>query len=163
MQHHREELRRFRKILFELDPPREGRLLCKRQIDRFPFVPSNPAVRDRRCYEAYNIQVQGLVKRLTSAGITKVVVGISGGLESTQALIVAARAMDLLEYPRTNIKAYTMPGFATSTRTLTNARALMEAIGCEAHEIDIRPSWEQMLRDLQHPYVRGELVYDLTF
>jgi len=72
------------------------------------------------------------VKRLTSAGIPKVVVGISGGLDSTQALIVAARAMDLLDYPRTNIKAYTMPGFATSTRTLTNANALMEAIGCEA-------------------------------
>src|SRR5690242_21165102 len=71
--------------------------------------------------------------------------------------------MDLLDYPRTNIQAYTMPGFATSTRTLTNARALMEAIGCEAHEIDIRPSCEQMLRDLHHPYARGERVYDVTF
>jgi NAD+ synthase (glutamine-hydrolysing) len=163
VQLHRDVIRQFRDVCFTLELPQAERLLCQRQYDRFPFVPSNPAVRDRRCYEAYNIQVQGLVKRLTSAGISKVVVGISGGLDSTQALIVAARAMDLLDYPRTHIKAYTMPGFATSTRTLTNARALMEAIGCEAHEIDIRPSCEQMLRDLQHPYARGELVYDVTF
>jgi NAD+ synthase (glutamine-hydrolysing) len=163
VQLYRDVIRQFRDVCFTLELPQSGRLLCQRQYDRFPFVPSNPAVRDRRCYEAYNIQVQGLVKRLTSAGINKAVVGISGGLDSTQALIVAARAMDLLEYPRTNIKAYTMPGFATSTRTLTNARALIEAIGCEAHEIDIRPSCEQMLRDLHHPYARGELVYDVTF
>ena len=163
VQLHRDVIRQFRDVCFTLELPQTGRLLCQRQYDRFPFVPSNPAVRDRRCYEAYNIQVQGLVKRLTSAGITKVVVGISGGLDSTQTLIVAARAMDLLDYPRTHIKAYTMPGFATSTRTLSNARALMEAIGCEAHEIDIRPSCEQMLRDLHHPYARGELVYDVTF
>jgi NAD+ synthase (glutamine-hydrolysing) len=163
IQLHRDVIRQFRDVCFTLELPQSERLLCQRQYDRFPFVPSNPAVRDRRCYEAYNIQVQGLVKRLTSAGIHKVVVGISGGLDSTQALIVAARAMDLLDYPRTNIKAYTMPGFATSTRTLTNARALMEAIGCEAHEIDIRPSCEQMLHDLRHPYARGELVYDVTF
>src|SRR5499427_1150597 len=163
VQLHRDVIRQFRDVCFTLELPQTERLLCQRQYDRFPFVPSNPAVRDRRCYEAYNIQVQGLVKRLTSAGIHKVVVGISGGLDSTQALIVAARAMDLLDYPRTHIKAYTMPGFATSTRTLTNARALMEAIGCEAHEIDIRPSCEQMLRDLHHPYARGERVYDVTF
>jgi NAD+ synthase (glutamine-hydrolysing) len=163
VQLHRDVIRQFRDVCCTLELPQTERLLCLRQYDRFPFVPSNPAVRDRRCYEAYNIQVQGLVKRLTSAGIHKVVVGISGGLDSTQALIVAARAMDLLDYPRTNIQAYTMPGFATSTRTLTNARTLMEAIGCEAHEIDIRPSCEQMLRDLHHPYARGELVYDVTF
>jgi NAD+ synthase (glutamine-hydrolysing) len=163
VQLHRDVIRQFRDVCFTLELPQTERLLCQRQYDRFPFVPSNPAVRDRRCYEAYNIQIQGLVKRLTSAGITRVVVGISGGLDSTQALIVAARAMDLLNYPRTHIKAYTMPGFATSTRTLSNARALMEAIGCEAHEIDIRPSCEQMLRDLQHPYARGERVYDVTF
>ena len=163
MQQQRETLRQFRHVSFTLDPPRPGRLLCRRQYDRFPFVPSNPALRDRRCYEAYNIQVQGLVKRLTSTGIHKVVVGISGGLDSTQALIVAARAMDLLQHPRTNIYAYTMPGFATSTRTLTNARALMAAVGCTAHEIDIRPSCEQMLRDLDHPYAHGERLYDVTF
>ena len=163
MRHHREELRQFRKILFELDPPREGRLLCKRQIDRFPYVPSDPAVRDRRCYEAYNIQVQGLVKRLKSSKVSKIIIGISGGLDSTHALIVAARAMDVLKLPRSNILAYTMPGFATSQQTLVNATALMAAVGCESHELDIRPSCEQMLRDIGHPYVKGEPVYDITF
>jgi NAD+ synthase (glutamine-hydrolysing) len=159
----RDVVRQFRDVCITLDLPQRGRLLCQRAYDRFPYVPSDPAVRDRRCYEAYNIQVHGLVKRLKSTSITKVVVGISGGLDSTQTLIVAARAMDLLGYPRTHIKAYTMPGFATSARTLRNAHALMAAVGSEAHEIDIRPSSEQMLRDLQHPYAQGERLYDVTF
>jgi NAD+ synthase (glutamine-hydrolysing) len=163
LQRYREELRQFRDVRFGVELPAAGRLLCQRQYDRFPYVPADPAVRDRRCYEAYNIQVQGLVKRLKSTGVTRVVVGISGGLDSTHTLIVAARAMDLLGYPRSNILAYTMPGFATSLRTLSNARALMSAIGCQAHEIDIRPSCEQMLRDLDHPYAHGEPVYDVTF
>ena len=163
MQSHREELQRCRRISFSLEPPRTGRLLCKRQIDRFPYVPSDPAVRDRRCYETYNIQVQGLVKRLKSANLSKVVIGISGGLDSTHALIVAARTMDVLRLPRSNILAYTMPGFATTQHTLVNATALMAAIGCESHELDIRPSCEQMLRDIGHPYAKGEPVYDITF
>jgi NAD+ synthase (glutamine-hydrolysing) len=126
-------------------------------------VPSDLAERDRHCYEVYNIQVHGLVKRLKSSGISKIVIGISGGLDSAHALLVVARAMDLLEAPRSNILAYTMPGFATSERTLANARALMRAIGCAAHEIDIRPSCERMLSDIGHPYARGEPVYDVTF
>jgi len=163
MQRHHEELRRFRRINFEVNFPRAGRLLSQRLYDRFPYVASDPALRDRRCYEAYNIQVQGLVKRLQSCKISKLVIGVSGGLDSTHALIVAARAMDLLQAPRSNLLAYTMPGFATSKRTLTDAKALMAAVGCTAHELDIRPSCEQMLRDINHPYARGEPVYDLTF
>jgi NAD+ synthase (glutamine-hydrolysing) len=163
MQRHREELRQFRRIDFNIDLPRTGTLLCKRAVERFPYVPSDPALRDRRCYEAYNIQVQGLVKRLQSSRISKIVIGVSGGLDSTHALIVAARATDLLGLPRSNILGYTMPGFATSQRTLANAKALMDAVGCAAHEVDIRPSCEQMLRDIGHPYARGEPVYDVTF
>lgn len=163
VQQYREELRQFRTIRFPVALPTAERLLCQREYDRFPYVPSDPTVRDRRCYEAYNIQVQGLAKRLKSSRVPKLVLGISGGLDSTHALIVAARAMDLLGYPRTHIKAYTMPGFATSERTLANAWALMQAIGCEAHEVDIRPSCEQMLRDLGHPYAQGQPVYDITF
>jgi NAD+ synthase (glutamine-hydrolysing) len=160
---HREELRRFHTIRFPVALPMMERILCQREYDRFPYVPSDPTVRDRRCYEAYNIQVQGLAKRLKSSRIPNIVMGISGGLDSTHALIVAARAMDLLGYPRAHIKAYTMPGFATSKHTLANAWALMRAIGCEAHELDIRASCEQMLRDLNHPYAQGEPVYDITF
>jgi NAD+ synthase (glutamine-hydrolysing) len=163
IQRHREELRQFRRIGFNVQLPKSGQLLCKRNFERFPYVPADPVLRDRRCYEAYNIQVQGLVKRLQSSRISKIVIGVSGGLDSTHALIVAARALDLLELPRSNLLAYTMPGFATTERTLENARALMKAVGCAAHEVDIRPSCEQMLRDIGHPYSRGEPVYDVTF
>ncbi|MDQ2927121.1 MAG: NAD(+) synthase, partial [Pseudomonadota bacterium] len=104
-----------------------------------------------------------LVQRLSASGIDKVVIGISGGLDSTHALLVCARAMDLLKKPRTNILAYTMPGFATSTRTLDQARRLMQAVGCQAREIDIRPSCERMLADIGHPYAKGQADYDVTF
>ena len=162
-QYYREEIRQFREIPFEINLPTNSRLLCQRQYDRFPYVPADPATRDSHCFEAYNIQVQGLVKRLKHTGIKKIVMGISGGLDSTHALIVAARAMDVLHFPRTHILAYTLPGFATSSHTLANAKALMQAIGCAMHEIDIRPSCEQMLRDLNHPFSHGEPVYDVTF
>jgi NAD+ synthase (glutamine-hydrolysing) len=163
MQRNQNDMRQMREVRFTVALPATGQLLCQRQYGRFPYVPPDPAVRDRRCFEAYNIQVQGLVKRLETTGITKVVIGISGGLDSTHTLIVAARAMDLLGHARTNILAYTMPGFATSVHTLANARDLMQVVGCEAHELDIRPSCEQMLRDLDHPYAHGEPVYDVTF
>jgi NAD+ synthase (glutamine-hydrolysing) len=162
-QRHREELRRFRPVPFACELPTASCLLSQRQIDRFPYVPSDPALRERRCYEAYNIQVQGLVKRLKSSGLAKIVIGVSGGLDSTHALIVAARTMDVLGLPRGNILAYTMPAFGTTQHTLANATALMAAIGCQSHELDIRPSCEQMLRDIGHPYAKGEAVYDVTF
>ncbi|HEY8485379.1 MAG TPA: NAD(+) synthase [Longimicrobiales bacterium] len=157
-----DRVRQLRRIPFELRlPDRPIELL--RTVERFPYVPSDPRDLDERCYEAYNIQVHGLVQRLTSTGIKKVVIGVSGGLDSTQALIVAARAMDRLGLPRTNILAYTLPGFATSERTRANAHRLMKALGVTANEIDIRPAAMQMLRDIGHPYARGEQVYDVTF
>jgi NAD+ synthase (glutamine-hydrolysing) len=111
----------------------------------------------------YEIQVQGLVKRLRAMGAEKVVIGVSGGLDSTQALIVCARAMDVMRLPRANILAYTMPGFATSERTLDQARRLMSAIGATAQEIDIRPSCMQMFKDIGHPFAQGKAVHDVTF
>jgi len=120
-------------------------------------------MRDARCREVYEIQVQGLVRRLRAVGIDRGVIGVSGGLDSTQALIVCARAMDIMGVPRTNILAYTMPGFATSERTLEQAQRLMTAIGCAAERIDIRPACMQMLKDIGHPYAGGEPVYDVTF
>ena len=129
-----------------------------------PVRPGRPARRrNERCYEVYNIQVHGLETRLRATGIEKVVIGVSGGLDSTHALIVVARAMDRLGLPRENVLAYTMPGFATSDHTKGNAWKLMEALGVTAREIDIRPSAEQMLRDLEHPYAEGEKQYDITF
>src|SRR5439155_15366272 len=121
------------------------------RYQRFPYVPADPARRDERCSEVYEIQVQGLAKRLRSTGIERPLIGVSGGLDSTQALLVCAQAMDRLGYPRSNILAYTMPGFATSERTLEQARRLMRAIGCATHELDIRPAAQQMLKDIGHP------------
>ena len=145
-------------------PPLEPGNGLIRPLERFPFVPSDVRERDERCYEAYSIQVHGLMKRLSSTGIQRVVIGVSGGLDSTQALIVAARTMDRLGLPRTNILGYTMPGFATSAGTRANALSLMETLGVTAQEIDIRPSCLQMLRDIEHPFAEsGEPLYDITF
>jgi NAD+ synthase (glutamine-hydrolysing) len=159
---HRERVRAMRRVPFEFTVP-DGEIPLIRQIERFPYVPSDPRVRDERCYEAYNIQVHGLMKRLQATGIEKVVIGVSGGLDSTQALIVAARTMDRLGYPRSNILGFTMPGFATSESTRANALRLMEALGVTARELDIRPSALQMLRDIGHPFAEGEPQYDITF
>ena len=159
---HRDALRRLRRVPFTFTPP-AGDLPLQRHVERFPYVPDNPATRDARCYEAYNIQVHGLLKRLKATGIAKLIIGVSGGLDSTHALIVAAKTMDRLGLPRAHILAYTMPGFATSERTRANAHALMAALGVTASEIDIRPSATQMLKDIGHPYAQGEPVYDVTF
>jgi NAD+ synthase (glutamine-hydrolysing) len=151
-----------RRVTFRVDPPADD-LGLMRKVERFPFVPSDPGRLAHDCYEAYNIQVAGLAQRLEATGTRKVVIGISGGLDSTHALIVAAKAFDRLGYPRSDILAYTMPGFATSAGTKTNAHALMAALGTTAAEIDIRPAAERMLADMGHPYAAGEKVYDVTF
>jgi len=160
---HADEVSKFEVIRFALDVPVSRNLPLNRAVERFPYVPSDPQRRDERCNEVCNIQVQALVQRLSASKISKVVVGVSGGLDSTHALLVCAKAMDRLKLPRTNILGVTMPGFATSDRTLLQARQLMELVGCSASEIDIRPSCRQMLKDLGHPYASGEEKYDITF
>jgi NAD+ synthase (glutamine-hydrolysing) len=152
----------FRRIPFALDPPQDD-LGLQRRIERFPFVPADPARLAQDCFEAYNIQVSGLVQRLGAIGVKRVVIGVSGGLDSTHALIVAARAFDRLGYARSDILAYTMPGFATGDETKANALALMGALGATARELDIRPAATQMLGDLGHPFAKGEPLYDITF
>jgi NAD+ synthase (glutamine-hydrolysing) len=152
----------FRRITFDFAPP-GGRLDLQRTVERFPFVPSDPAMLRDNCYEAYNIQVQGLARRLEATGLKRLVIGVSGGLDSTQALIVSARAMDWLGLPRSNVLGYTLPGFATSEGTKANAWRLMRALGVSGGEIDIRPAARRMLADLGHPAARGEAVYDVTF
>ena len=152
----------FRRVGFEAGPP-QADLGLRRAVERFPFVPSDPALLSLDCYEAYNIQVAGLVQRRRETGSGKIVIGVSGGLDSTQALIVAARAMDLMRSPRSDILAFTMPGFGTSDGTKSNAWRLMRALGVTAEELDIRPAARQMLIDLNHPFGRGEPVYDIAF
>lgn len=155
-------LRALRRVPFRLALP-AGDLGLRRPLERFPHVPADSSERDARCYEAYNIQVHGLAKRLAATGLQRLVIGVSGGLDSTQALLVAARTMDRLGLPRANILAYTLPGFATSAGTRANALALMQALGTSAAEIDIRPACLQLLRDIGHPFADGAPVYDVTF
>ena len=159
---HPAEVARFRSVEFSLPLPR-GRLPLERRIGRFPYVPGDAASRDLRCEEVYRIQVQGLVTRMQATGTKKLVIGVSGGLDSTQALLVCARALDELKLPRRNILAYTMPGFATTSRTRNQAWQVMRAVGASAEEIDIRPSCMQMLKDIGHPYAKGRKVYDVSF
>ena len=158
---HAQTLSRFRRVPFTLGLGR--RVALQREVQRYPYVPADRTLRDSRCQEVYHIQVQGLTQRLSASGIKKLVIGVSGGLDSTHALLVCARAMDALALPRTHILGVTMPGFATGTRTLDQALRLMHAVGCDARQIDIRPSCEQMLKDLGHPHAEGEPQYDITF
>src|ERR1700733_11277080 len=160
---HRRRLARMRRIEFELGVSDAPAVALRRRVERFPYVPADPGVRNDRCEEVYNIQVRGLETRLEATNIKKIVIGVSGGLDSTHALIVAAHAVDRLGLPRENVLAYTMPGFATGERTLSNAHGLMKALGVSAHELDIRPAATQMLRDIGHPAADGEPVYDVTF
>ncbi|MBR7835626.1 NAD(+) synthase [Actinospica durhamensis] len=151
-----------RRIEFRLQPP-TANLGLRRRVDRFPFVPADPDRLALDCYEAYNIQVAAVQQRLTAIGGPKVVIGISGGLDSTHALIVAARAMDRMGRPRTDILAYTMPGFATGEHTKGNAHKLMRALGVSAHELDITATARLMLQEMGHPFAAGEPQYDVTF
>jgi NAD+ synthase (glutamine-hydrolysing) len=153
---------RMRTVHFQLDPtPRD--IGVRRSLDRFPFVPDDPSRLAQDCYEAFNIQVSGLEQRLRAIGNPKPVIGVSGGLDSTHALLVVARAMDRLGRPRSDILAYTMPGFATSDHTRSNAVALAETVGASIETIDIRPTATEILKGIGHPFADGEPVYDVTF
>jgi NAD+ synthase (glutamine-hydrolysing) len=158
---HRRRLR-FRRVPVEL-ATRAARSRLRRRVPRFPFVPGDPLERAERCAEVYAIQRSGLRTRLQASGVERIVIGVSGGIDSTHALLVAVSCMDDLSLPRSNVLGYTMPGFATSDRTLRNARQLMDALGASAHEIDIKPAATQMLRDLDHPAASGQRVHDVTF
>jgi NAD+ synthase (glutamine-hydrolysing) len=159
---HAERTGAFRRIPFTLDAP-DADLGLRRDVERFPFVPADPDRLNLDCYEAYNIQVAGLQQRLRAIGDPKVVIGVSGGLDSTHALIVAAQAMDRCGRPRSDILAFTLPGFATSGATKDNALKLMASLGVTAQELDITPTARLMLEEIGHPFASGEPVYDVTF
>jgi len=158
----KERVARFRHVAFALDMPRQS-VALERAIERFPYVPADPSKLRDNCYEAYNIQVQGLAQRLLSSRVNKAVIGVSGGLDSTQALLVCCRAMDQLGKPRSDILAYTMPGFGTSDKTYKNAWKLMKSLGVTADEVDIKPSAMTMLKEIGHHFAKGKKVYDVTF
>jgi NAD+ synthase (glutamine-hydrolysing) len=159
---HSDRVGAFRRIRFALQPVRTD-IGLRRTVERFPFVPADAARLAQDCYEAYNIQVAGLVQRLEAIGRPKIVIGVSGGLDSTQALLVAAQAMDRTGRPRTDVLAFSMPGFATGDETSGNAQSLMRSLGVTIGEVDIRPTATTMLREMGHPAGSGEPVYDVTF
>jgi NAD+ synthase (glutamine-hydrolysing) len=152
----------YRRIAFERAAPRAD-IGLNRPIRRFPFVPNRADKLDEDCYEAFNIQVDALMRRIQATRPKSLTIGISGGLDSTHALIVAAKAMDRLGRPRSDIRGYTLPGFATSDDTKSNAWRLMEAFGITAEEIDISPTARLMLENIGHAFADGEPVYDTTF
>ena len=148
-------------IPVELEPKLDWEL--EREIPRFPFISNDAKRMSEDLEEAFNIQVQALVQRLRAIGNPHPVIGISGGLDSTHALLVCAEAMDRLGRPSTDILTFTMPGFATSDHTKNNAIDLCKHLGTTFEELDIRPTAKQMLTDMGHPFGRGEPVYDVTF
>ncbi len=152
----------LRQVDFRLDPP-TGDIGLRRTVERFPFVPADESRLELDCYEAYNIQVAGLAQRLHAIGHPKVVIGVSGGLDSTHALIVAAKVMDREGRPRSDILAFTLPGFATSEHTRSNATRLAADLGVTFEELDITPAAQRMLADLRHPFADGQPTYDVTF
>ncbi len=158
---HADRVEAFRWIPFTLGVPETTGL--RRSVARFPFVPADPARLAQDCYEAYNIQVSGLEQRLRAIGQPKIVIGVSGGLDSTHALIVAAKAMDRLDRPRTDILAFTMPGFATSDHTRNNATELATSLGVTFDTLDITQTARTMLAEMDHPFAEGQPVYDVTF
>ena len=152
----------YRRVIFDHDPtPRDIGLV--RPIRRFPFVPNRQEKLDEDCYEAFNIQVDALMRRIEATRSECLVIGISGGLDSTHALLVAAKAMDRIGRPRSDIRGYTMPGFGTSEGTKSNAWKLMKAFGVTAEEIDIKPTATMMLENIGHAFADGHPVYDTTF
>lgn len=153
----------FRRVSFELHAPRDKNLGFLRNVARFPFVPDDEARLAELCFEAFNIQAHGLRQRLEATNTKKLVIGVSGGLDSTHALLVAVTAFEQLGLPRENILGFTLPAFATSDRTKANAWRLMRALRISAQEIDVGPACEQMLADIGHPAARGEPVYDTTY
>lgn len=153
----------YRRVEFELAAPPDVDLGLLRDVPRFPFVPNDEARLAELCFEAFNIQAHGLEQRLRAARIEKVVIGVSGGLDSTQALLVAVTAIERLGLPRANILAYTLPAFATTDRTRNNAWRLMRALGVTAQEIDVSAACKQMLEDIGHPAAGGAAVYDATY
>ncbi len=145
-------------LFVQIDSPAPMRTDIMHPIDRTPFVPCGKAL-DDRCHEIFNIQTLGLARRVQHAKCQSLVVGISGGLDSTLALIVAVKTCDLLKIDRTSIIGVTMPGFGTTDRTYNNAIKLMQLLGVTIREINIAEACRQHFKDINH----NPDVHDVTY
>jgi NAD+ synthase (glutamine-hydrolysing) len=149
----------YRRLPLQAIPsPLPGKLA--RPLDAHPFVPSDPATLDERCREVFSIQTAGLARRLEHTSLKRPVLGLSGGLDSTLALLVSTGTLDLLKRSRTDVLAVTMPGFGTSERTLVSARRLAAALRVELREIDIRAACTRHIQDIGlDPEDRSSVTY----
>lgn len=147
----------YRKIMFSMDIKENKELL--RYIDPHPFVPSNASEREERCREIFNIQVAGLAKRVQHTGLKKLVIGVSGGLDSTLALLVAVRTFNELKIDRKNIITITMPGFGTTDRTYNNTVKLCKSLGTDLREINIKDACLLHFKDIGH----DPQILDVTY
>jgi NAD+ synthase (glutamine-hydrolysing) len=138
----------FRVVEAEVGDPPAGKLW--RTLDPHPFVPSDPARRAERCREIFSMQVGALAQKLSGAKKSHIVLGVSGGLDSTLALLAAVKTLDFLGMPRDRVHAYTLPGFGTTRRTRTNATKLCHALGVSYSRVDITESCSIQLKDLSH-------------
>jgi NAD+ synthase (glutamine-hydrolysing) len=141
--------RQFDPIHFRLGH-RSADVELRRSVDAHPFVPQGEEKLRERCEEIFHTQIAGLAKRLEHIGKPPVAIGISGGLDSTLALLVTCKTMDALGVPRQRVRAITMPGFGTTNRTRTNATALMRQLGVSPAEVDIRALCLEEMRALKH-------------
>jgi NAD+ synthase (glutamine-hydrolysing) len=149
--------REFTRRSFVLDRgPMPDQLL--REVDAHPFVPREGERLRERCEEIFQTQVAGLAKRLEHIGKPSMAIGISGGLDSTLALLVVCKTLDALKVPRERVRAFTMPGFGTTDKTRTNAHALMRHVGVSAREVDIRLLCLEEMRALGHKPFGIDLV-----
>ena len=147
----------FLRIPFDLA---EAETPITRSVEPLPFVPSDPATLHDRCEEILTIQSRGLTKRLSHTGAEKAVLGLSGGLDSTLALLVAARALDRLGRPRSDLLTVTMPCFGTTSRTRRNGERLARLMGAQLREIDLSESVLLHFRDLGHPFERQDAAFE---
>ena len=157
-----EENQTWRRIGVNIDPCQED-LGLRRSLSRFPFMATRRDRLEAECSEAFSIQISALKQRLVTCGARSMVIGVSGGLDSTLALLVAVRTADVLGWSRQAVLGYTMPGFGTTETTKINATALMEELGVSANVLDICSTAEVMLREMRHPFALGKAVYDITF
>ena len=151
----------YRRIEFKIPdtPTSSARVLRRPTLSQTPFVPSDPAQRDWHCQEIFNIQSTGLAKRLKHISVKKITLGISGGLDSTLALLVSTKAFDILNLERSGILAITMPGLGTTSRTHENAERVADLLGVSLRNIPIRDAVRQHFQDIE----QDENVYDVTF
>lgn len=148
----------FRRIPFDLKQADFERL--QRHIEPYPFVPSDESRRNERCSEIFNIQTSGLAKRIRHTGLKRILLGVSGGLDSTLALLVSVKVFDMLGYDKNGIIAVTMPGFGTTKHTYANAIDLARALDVSIREIDIKEACLKHFEDIGHDPADRDVTYE---